>query len=1114
MASLPPHGQVIDLTGSSDDEYAPAGLSAASRPKDRPLPLISHDTINNSQYSGLNHSMAQHGATAGPAAVSSTPDSRLASADYDLKRQRALENKMSLLKRPALGTPDAKSDAQRAIEKQHTMLMTKIDSMLERIGYLDTLPTKYQVQVPEMIYVKESTSDIRGFTTPQEEIHDLKLPTTIKAAYFRPKLREVMNDVCHRISQIRRLYITVNKVMNSAKLVLNEINSKINNSLTKKKLLIRYGQIKRFLKLSLNHLHLNNENLGKIFDNLTKFKKQIHQLVQSMEKIRQSVIITNQFNGVPTINYEIFRRNSYELETINNTVNSLFKLSDPNSPNKYKLLRESTSPSSPLPPFEKANLPNMFNNPYSSDLMSRSHLNPLSDDDDAAASPYDIYQMHKSSSSYNSSYSTYSRSETEDLQKLMESMQDEEIPEEGLANTPDELVINLMKHQRIGLSWLLKMEQSTNKGGILADDMGLGKTVQALALILANKPPETDDDEPSPRVNLIVGPVSLLNQWKSEFKIKVKSSNQLKTYLFHGQNKISKFDDFNQYDVVFVSYSTLASEYKKHYAKELADSGKTISDSLIKLNYKSPFFTSNSMFYRIILDEAQNIKNKSSQASMATSLLRSKYKWCLSGTPIQNSIDELYPLIRFLNIGPYNDWSKFKNSISIPIKNKSSSASRKIHVLLKAILLRRTKDSKIDDKPILQLPEKFVNEKFIELTDDDKLFYETLEQKSAKVANKLMNNNVQSKRIYSSILTLLLRMRQACDHEYLVKMGDFGNRSELLDRYTKGWESLNQLNDSSKSAIEVQRDEGLMCIRCSEDLDDNHCLILSKCGHVMCKDCHTSHFEEELTDFESNPALKSAKCLKCKVENFEQLSIDFVLYKCYFDEGLSWQEVRKKFDLNSQASNINWRKDIIDKLIENEDTKQLKISGKIIKTLEIIQKIQGDNPNDKIIIFSQFIGFFEIIGRVFREKSIEFLQYDGSMNIQQKNDTIKEFYQSSTKKILLLSLKAGNVGLTLTCANHVIILEPFWNPYVEKQAQDRVHRISQIKEVHIYRLLVKNTVEDRIMELQKQKEEMVESALDPNARKQVAQLSRRELGFLFGLNGLAGLENDQLEPAP
>lgn len=105
---------------------------------------------------------------------------------------------------------------------------------------------------------------------------------------------------------------------------------------------------------------------------------------------------------------------------------------------------------------------------------------------------------------------------------------------------------------------------------------------------------------------------------------------------------------------------------------------------------------------------------------------------------------------------------------------------------------------------------------------------------------------------------------------------------------------------------------------------------------------------------------------------------------------------------------------------------------------------------------------------------------------------------------MLLSLRAGNAGLTLTCANHVFIMDPFWNPFVEEQAMGRAHRIGQTREVFVHRVLIAGTVENRIMELQELKKHLIESALDERGMKSISQLNRRELGFLFGLNSLTG----------
>lgn len=124
------------------------------------------------------------------------------------------------------------------------------------------------------------------------------------------------------------------------------------------------------------------------------------------------------------------------------------------------------------------------------------------------------------------------------------------------------------------------------------------------------------------------------------------------------------------------------------------------------------------------------------------------------------------------------------------------------------------------------------------------------------------------------------------------------------------------------------------------------------------------------------------------------------------------------------------------------------------------------------------------------------------MNAKVRSEIISRFYSEEDKRVLLISMKAGNSGLTLTCANHVVIVDPFWNPYVEEQAQDRCYRISQTREVTVHRLFIKNSVEDRILELQKLKRDMVDAAMDAKKIKDINKLGTRELGFLFGLNSL------------
>ena len=170
--------------------------------------------------------------------------------------------------------------------------------------------------------------------------------------------------------------------------------------------------------------------------------------------------------------------------------------------------------------------------------------------------------------------------------------------------------------------------------------------------------------------------------------------------------------------------------------------------------------------------------------------------------------------------------------------------------------------------------------------------------------------------------------------------------------------------------------------------------------------------------------------------------------------------------------------------------------------LQILRAIQErKDPEtkqcEKTIIFSQFTSLLDLLEVPIANAGWKYRRYDGSMTANARNDAVMDFSDRTECKIMLVSLKAGNAGLNLIAASQVIILDPFWNPFVEEQAIDRAHRIGQQKPVQVHRVLVPNTVEDRILALQEKKRELIEAALDEKASQNVGRLGIRELGFLF-----------------
>ncbi|MGC4014673.1 MAG: C-terminal helicase domain-containing protein [Luteolibacter sp.] len=125
--------------------------------------------------------------------------------------------------------------------------------------------------------------------------------------------------------------------------------------------------------------------------------------------------------------------------------------------------------------------------------------------------------------------------------------------------------------------------------------------------------------------------------------------------------------------------------------------------------------------------------------------------------------------------------------------------------------------------------------------------------------------------------------------------------------------------------------------------------------------------------------------------------------------------------------------------------------------------------NHKALIFSQFLGMLGLIRKELEADGIPYVYFDGSTHQLQREEAIQEFQNNQDCRVFLISLKAGGIGLNLTAADYVYIVDPWWNPAVEQQAIDRTHRIGQTKNIFAYRLICKDTIEEKMLQLQERK---------------------------------------------
>lgn len=171
-------------------------------------------------------------------------------------------------------------------------------------------------------------------------------------------------------------------------------------------------------------------------------------------------------------------------------------------------------------------------------------------------------------------------------------------------------------------------------------------------------------------------------------------------------------------------------------------------------------------------------------------------------------------------------------------------------------------------------------------------------------------------------------------------------------------------------------------------------------------------------------------------------------------------------------------------------------SPKIAALCEHLEELRAEDHS--ALVFSQFTSFLDLVEPALLAAGIPFLRLDGSTPVPQRKKLVDAFQHSSEPLVFLLSLKAGGRGLNLTRANHVIHLDPWWNPAVENQASDRAHRIGQTRKVTVLRLLMRHTVEEKMMVLKERKQQLFRALLDEGREDGGVPLSREDFEFLVG----------------
>ncbi|KAI0160917.1 SNF2 family N-terminal domain-containing protein [Hypoxylon sp. FL1284] len=450
---------------------------------------------------------------------------------------------------------------------------------------------------------------------------------------------------------------------------------------------------------------------------------------------------------------------------------------------------------------------------------------------------------------------------------------------------------------------------------------------------------------------------------------------------------------------------------------------------------KGPLFSVE--WRRVVLDEAHAIRNFSTSRAKAAFQIQAKSRWMLTGTPIINSPQDFLSALQFLRItGGIEQPGIFLRIVDKPLQSGRAGdestecklAKKLFQSLTRDLSLRRRKDMKFVD---LKLPAKTEYIHRIKFTDEEQRQYDALLSETTEMLKAYQHRSRSDEIRFTSVLEKLLRLRQICCHWSLV-----GERVKDVLKPLDGEEVVKLTQENVKilqQALLTATTEGEECPICIEAIS-THDPVITACKHRFGAPCI-------MRALQTNDA-----CPMCRRE----LTLSSTV-------GLEPVDDDEEFDGDTRSSKT--------------------------QALEKILKAKLKDPKSKVVIFSQWTSFLHVIAKLLDEAGLKYCSIEGWMRIAKRDASIDALNNDPDTRIMLASLAASGVGLNLVAADTVILVDSWWAPAIEDQAIDRVHRLGQTRETTVWKLVMDGSIEERVLDIQAKKRELVDLAFQDKVRK-------------------------------